>query len=48
MAKRVKERSVTDPLPLLDQTIVHDSDVGCRAAKADPSEFPPETKRLSK
>jgi hypothetical protein len=42
----MKESCVADPALLLDQLVVHDSEVGSRAAEADPSQLRPETQRF--
>ena len=46
MAQRMKEPSVTDPPLLLDQFIMHDGDVGCRTAEADPPQLEPKPQRF--
>jgi hypothetical protein len=46
MAQRMKEPSITDPPLLLDQFVMHDGDVGCRTAKADPPQLEPKTQRF--
>ena len=46
MAQGMKELSVTDPPFLLDQFVMHDGDVSCRAAEADPSQLGPEAQRF--
>jgi hypothetical protein len=38
----MKESSITDPALLLDQVVVHDGDMGRRAAEADPPQPEPE------
>jgi hypothetical protein len=43
MAERMEEASVTDPPLLLDQFVMHDGDVSCGTAEADPSQLAPET-----
>jgi hypothetical protein len=46
MAQRVKKSSIADPPLLLNQLVLHDGDVGCRAAEADPSKLEPEPQRF--
>jgi hypothetical protein len=46
MAQRKKKLSVTDPPLLLDQFVMHDGDVSCGAAEADPSQLEPEPQRF--
>ena len=46
MAQCVKELSVTDPPFLLDQLLVHDGDVSCRAPEADPPQLEPKPQRF--
>jgi hypothetical protein len=46
MAQRMKEPSITDPSLLLDQFVMHDGDVSCGAAEADPSQLEPELQRF--
>ena len=41
MAQRMKEPSIADPPLLLDQFVMHDGDVSCRAAEGDPSQLEP-------
>ena len=46
MAQRMKEPSITDPPLLLDQFFMHDGDVGCRTAEADPPQLEPKPQRF--
>ena len=48
MAQRMKESSIADPPPLLDQFLLQDGDVRCRTAEADPSQLEPEPQRFPK
>jgi hypothetical protein len=46
MAQRMKEPSITDPPLLLDQFVMHDGDVGCCTAEADPPQLKPKPQRF--
>lgn len=46
MAQCMKELSVADPPLPLDQFVMHDGDVSCRATEADPSQLEPEPQRF--
>lgn len=46
MAQRMKEASIADPPLLPDQFVLHDGDVSCRAAEADPSQLEPKPQRF--
>jgi len=46
MAQRMKEPSITDPPLLLDQFVMHDGYVGCRATEADPPQLEPKPQRF--
>jgi hypothetical protein len=46
MTQCVEEAGIADPALLLNQVVVHDGDVGRRAAEADPSQLEPEPQRL--
>ena len=48
MAQGMEEPSVADPPPLLDQLVMHDSDVSSCTAEADPAQLEPETQRFPK
>ena len=46
MAQRMKEPSITDPPLLLDQFVMHDGDVGRRAAETNPPQLEPKPQRF--
>ena len=46
MAQRMKKPSITNPPLPLDQFVMHDGDVGCRTAEADPPQLEPEPQRF--
>ncbi len=46
MTQCMEEAGVANPPLFLDQFVMHDGDVSCRAAEADPSQLEPELQRF--
>jgi len=46
MTQRMEEAGVADPPPFINKIVVHDGDVSCRAAEANPSQLEPKPQRI--